>query len=122
LVSHISDGRWEFPKTPIDPDLPPAQALSELAASVGLHGRLFDRQPLGEFHSARAEQARVVTAYLLEVHEVADTWPTQEDVRRRWCYPEEARVRIRRKPLRRLIDVALHSTIVRNESGALTAG
>ena len=63
-----------------------------------------------------------MTAYLLEVHGVSDTWPLQDDVRRRWCYPEEARVRIRRKPLRHLIDVALHSAIVRNELGSLTAG
>src|SRR3954454_2177675 len=82
LVSHISDGRWEFPKTPLDPDLPPAHLLSELAASVGLRGRVFDREPLGQFHSARAEHARVVTAYLFEVHGADDAWPTQVDIRR----------------------------------------
>jgi len=122
LVSNISDGRWEFPRAAIDPDLPPAHRIAELADAVGLRGRAFDGEPLGEFHSARAERARVVTAYLLEVRGVSDTWPLQNDVRRRWCYPEEARVRIRSKPLRHLIDVALRSAIVRNELGAPTAG
>jgi hypothetical protein len=47
--------------------------------------------------------------YLMRVTGVDDRWPKQETHRRIWCLAEEARVRIRRKPLRRFIDLAIHS-------------
>ncbi len=50
-----------------------------------------------------------MTGYLMQVSAVANEWPLMHQYRRLWCLAEEARVRIRRKPLRRFIDLALHS-------------
>ena len=48
-----------------------------------------------------------LVAFLLEVEpvELADSPKTERKIR--WCLPEEARARIRRKPMRRLIDLAI---------------
>jgi hypothetical protein len=45
-----------------------------------------------------------LVAYLFEVD---DPESSQHSRRIRWCFAEEARARIRRKPMRRLIDLAL---------------
>ena len=111
LVSPAADNRWEFPKTSVNGDSPTASLLGELAAVIGLRGHVRDEQPLGSFESSRGNESRSMTGYLMQVLEVIDTWPS--GYRRIWCLPEEARVRIRRKPLRRFIDLALRCDGVR---------
>ncbi len=66
-------------------------------------------EPLGSFVANRQNERRIMFGFLMRVDDVLDDWPHQESHRRLWCLPEEARVRIRRKPLRRFIDLALRS-------------
>jgi hypothetical protein len=50
-----------------------------------------------------------MVGFLMHVEDVSDHWPREDSHRRLWCLPEEARLRIRRKPLRRFIDLALQN-------------
>ncbi len=45
----------------------------------------------------------------MRVTDVDDEWKNRETHRRLWCLAEEARARIRRKPLRQFIDAALQA-------------
>ena len=110
LISPIADSRWEFPKASLDHQgRPLATLLEEAAAAVGLRGHLHQQQPLDRFVAARGSESREMTAYLLQVIDFDESLPTPNGYRRLWCLSEEARIRIRRKPLRRLIDLAAHS-------------
>ena len=109
LVSPMADNRWEFPKTSLDGERAAlSSALTEAAAAMGLRGQLRHDPPLGHFEASRGDESRTMTGYLMRVLESADVWPRQAAYRRLWCLAEEARVRIRRKPLRRFLDLALH--------------
>ncbi|MBI3837693.1 MAG: hypothetical protein HY288_07140 [Planctomycetia bacterium] len=110
LVSPVTENRWEFPKIIIDAQNGQSESLlHQAAAVVGLRGDLLADEPLGQFDSTRGNEARSMIGYLMRVTSVDETWFQQANYRRRWCLAEEARARIRRKPLRRFIDVALHS-------------
>ena len=61
--------------------------------------------------------SRSMSGYLMRVTSVSDSWPKQSSHRRLWCLAEEARARIRRKPLRRFLDLALHSAELHSEAG-----
>jgi hypothetical protein len=107
LIRPALENRWEFPKVVVsNGQCHKALALREAEAAAGLVGHL-DDSPLGEFATSRGAESHSVVAFLMHVtngHDQAVHVPLPT---RRWCLAEEARVRIRRKPLRRLIDEAL---------------
>jgi len=107
LIRPVLENRWEFPKVVVsDGQCHKALALREAEAAAGLVGQL-DDSPLGKFESSRGAETHLFVAFLMRVtngHDQAVHVPLPT---RRWCLAEEARVRIRRKPLRRLIDEAL---------------
>ncbi len=109
LVTPAAENRWEFPRSrvqrPADCEL---DVLQQAAHAAGLHGEV-SGPPLGSFVATRQSQTRNVVGYLMRVDRAEDSWPWQQSHRRLWCLAEEARIRIRRKPLRRFIDLALHS-------------
>jgi hypothetical protein len=110
LVTPISENRWEFPKIALDgPDDYGAARLDQAASNAGLHGMIAVEKPLGSYVASRQNESRSMTAFLMRVDHVEDPWPRKDSHRRLWCLAEEARVRIRRKPVRRFIDLALHS-------------
>ena len=74
------------------------------------------KSALDAFDAARGNEARRVTAYLMQVTLIEDDWPGQATHRRLWCLAEEARARLRRKPLRRFIDLALRAVASANGS------
>jgi hypothetical protein len=121
LVSEIGANRWEFPKAELGAeDAPVAEPLSRAAQTTGLWGEMLEAEPLGDFRATRGCQVRAMTGYLMRVTTASDAWPRQSTHRRLWCLAEEARVRIRRKPLRRFIDLALRqadSQLAANGSG-----
>jgi len=96
-----------------------AASLEQLAESLGFQGTVRNGEPLGHFEAARGSESRTMTGYLMQVTEVANEGTWQGKYRRLWCLAEEARVRIRRKPLRRFIDMALHSDDVHPTFGAV---
>ena len=120
LVSTVADNRWEFPKIPL-PDKADSMAasLEKLAESLGIQGTVRAGEPLGRFEAARGSESRTMAGYLMQVTDVSNEGPWQGKYRRLWCLAEEARVRLRRKPLRRFIDLALHSAEVHSTSGAI---
>jgi len=110
LISPATGSRWEFPKAESDgQSAPEGELLNQAAAAAGLGGSLQENDPLDAFVAARGNEARHTTAYLMQVTHVDADWPRQSTHRRLWCLAEEARVRLRRKPLRRFIDLALRS-------------
>jgi hypothetical protein len=110
LLTPISENRWEFPKVRLEETGEcDAAALSEAAKGAGLRGHVTSDEPLGSYVASRGNETRSMQGYLMRVDRVDDPWPQQESHRRLWCLAEEARVRIRRKPLRRFIDLALRS-------------
>jgi len=109
LLTPLAENRWEFPKIRLDdPAACDAAILERAADEAGLRGTVETGQPLGSFIASRRNETRSMTAFLMRVERADDPWPHQANFRRIWCLAEEARIRIRRKPLRRLIDLALH--------------
>lgn len=110
LVNHGGANRWEFPKTATDADgASPQLLLEKVADSAGLRGHLSSDEPLDAFVAARGNESRSVTAYLMRVTRVDEESSSESRRRRLWCLAEEARARLRRKPFRRFIDLALRS-------------
>ena len=107
LITRTGVSSWEFPRTEADGRTPDVHSLATaLNQTLGLLGTV-DGEPIGRFESARGSESQSVVAFLMEI--TGDGAPRRStELRCRWCFPEEARVRIRRKPLRRLIDAALH--------------
>jgi len=109
LLTPLAENRWEFPKLRLeDPAVCDMEFLRLAAANAGLRGHLPQTEALGQFVASRANEIRSMTGFLMQVEQVEDFWPQQDSHRRLWCLAEEARIRIRRKPLRRFIDLALH--------------
>ena len=113
LISRVKVNRWEFPKLSRREDFSSRALLDEVAKSVGADGELETDEPLAEFVASRCGESCRTSAYLMRVTGVKEQWPEQEARRRLWCLAEEARIRIRRKPLRRFIDLALRQVEAR---------
>jgi ADP-ribose pyrophosphatase YjhB (NUDIX family) len=104
LVSTERTSRWELPHTEI------AEGESSLEAAyrcvleqTGLACRTGQQEPLDDVMATQNRRLVQVVAYLLEAQPGGNGAPH----RIRWCLAEEARARIRRKPMRRLIDLAV---------------
>jgi hypothetical protein len=117
LVTPRSENRWEFPKIRLDSqdDCGSDQVL-RAAREAGLRGDVAGDEPLGSFVAKRQNQTRSTVGFLMQVEHVEDAFPGQQTHRRIWCLAEEARVRIRRKPLRRFLDLALQSVSERRHA------
>ena len=112
---------WEFPKAVVSGgQCRKVLALREAEAAAGLVGQL-DESPLGRFASSRGSHAQSVIAFLMLVTNCHDQSIHISLPTRRWCLAEEARVRIRRKPLRRLIDEAVRRSGQRRGTVSATA-
>ncbi len=110
LLTPLSQNRWEFPKIRLAaPNACDLEILKQAAESAGLRGTIASYEPLGSFVATRQNETRNMVGFLMRVEDIEDPWPRQNSHRRLWCLAEEARVRIRRKPLRRFIDLALQN-------------
>lgn len=117
LVNPVPANRWEFPKISFEGEDSHRDALlTSVAATAGLHGQLHGNEPLGHFVASRGDEVHSMTAYLMHVTVADDAWPQQSSGRRLWCLAEEVRVRLRRKPLRRFIDIALRMIDVKSRT------
>ncbi len=107
LVAQDGDSRWCFPKGLVRASETPADAaLRKATDGTGLDCHVMSNEPLDVFTASRGDEADTVVAVLVCVDDSHED-RVNTGTRRRWCLPEEARVRIRRKPIRRLIDMAL---------------
>jgi hypothetical protein len=108
LVSVSDDSRWDFPRAPVLPDeLRHVTALRAALEIAGVECELELPGPLDQFSASKVESAKTITAFLVRVETENGEHSVGTGYRRRWCFAEEARVRIRRKPIRRFIDLAL---------------
>ena len=108
LVSVSEDSRWDFPRAPARPDeLRQVTALRTALEIAGVECELELPGPLDQFAASKVDPAETITAFLVRVETENGHHSTATGYRRRWCFAEEARVRIRRKPIRRFIDLAL---------------
>jgi predicted NUDIX family NTP pyrophosphohydrolase len=100
------DSRWEFPHGSIR-----AGEAAEVAASRIVHQQFgvncrVDAEPLGEFHIQRNDVVFEVTALLAECIDGGVSRHGRSRRVRRWFLLDEARQRLRRKPMRHCADVA----------------
>lgn len=124
LTRSIDENSWEFPEVAcVNHHVEKtALAVADAMAELGLLGRLAAGGPIGEFRYSRGDHARNVTAYLFHV---LDDAVLAKRSHGRWCMAEEGRRRIRRKPMRRLLDTALKiiggNSTLSPAAGGLTA-
>ncbi|MBI85805.1 MAG: hypothetical protein CMJ81_21630 [Planctomycetaceae bacterium] len=108
LVSVRDDSRWDFPRAPALPDeLRHVTALRTALEIAGVECKLELPGPLDQFAASKVGPAQTITAFLLRAETENGDQSAATGYRKRWCFPEEARVRIRRKPIRRFIDLAV---------------
>ena len=108
LVAENGESRWTFPSDRMGANrLGCLGALKRAVDAAGLECRLQADHPLDSFPASKVDDADTITAFLLPVETVRDDWPGAVNRRRRWCFAEEAKMRIRRKPMRRLIDLSV---------------
>jgi hypothetical protein len=108
LVTPQAQNRWEFPKVKLGRSDSPDKVRDAAAEMAGLIG-LISAEQIGSFVASRKNETRSMVGFLMRVDDSLEAWPKQKSHRRLWCLAEEARVRIRRKPLRRFIDLALQN-------------
>ncbi|MEX0793112.1 MAG: hypothetical protein WD045_08250 [Pirellulaceae bacterium] len=72
---------------------------------MGLQLKPIQTQPISLLTPSRNVPAGKMITFGYFACEEVDTWPGRNFLRRRWCLAEEARYRLRRKPLQRLIDL-----------------
>lgn len=108
LVTPHAENRWEFPKVKLGRNDVAEKVRDAAAAMAGLVGQISADQ-IGSFVASRKNETRNMVGFLMRVDDSLEAWPKRKSHRRLWCLAEEARVRIRRKPLRRFIDLALQN-------------
>ena len=103
LVARGNSSRWHFPQLEAEQfELEsPRQAWIEV---MGFDGSYVSSKPLGVIAPSRTGEGDAMAAYLA----VINAEPLRGLYsRKKWCLAEETRLRIRRKPVRRLVDLAL---------------
>ncbi len=107
LVSGHRNNSWEFPVREVPADSSTEEGVVSTALSVfGLEGKHLSDEPLDQI-PITGSGGRHASVFLLEAVDEVERWGEYLNFRRRWCRAEEARHRIRRKPARRLIDLAV---------------
>jgi 8-oxo-dGTP pyrophosphatase MutT (NUDIX family) len=105
LVSTDRSSRWEFPHSECVANQAPLDVARRcVLEQAGMTCRESTSEALDDVMATQDRQIVQLVAYLLEVEDPESTTPSR---RIRWCFAEEARARIRRKPMRRLIDLGL---------------
>jgi hypothetical protein len=108
LIRAPTDRAWELPMATVDPKAAkPLEVLQQALSRCGLSGHVVGNTPLGQFWSSRGNTNKEITAFLVEATLFDESRAAQADLATRWCLAEEVKVRIRRKPLRRLVDLAI---------------
>lgn len=106
LSSNSNGARWGFHTTPYDSS-GIERLLNVFAVDLGLGCSFRFSQPIDRFSTSRNEEPGDVHAYLLRVDVEYAIWGRSDEFRRRWCLSDEAQLRVRRKPIQRLIDNAV---------------
>jgi 8-oxo-dGTP pyrophosphatase MutT (NUDIX family) len=112
LVTSKSGKRWVIPKGKIDPEHTATEAaLVEAWEEAGLHGRVIG-ETVGAYVYEKVGRAHHVLVFIMEVTEIADTWPEQSIRTREWLDAETAASRVIDDGLPEMIRVALKPMLV----------
>jgi 8-oxo-dGTP pyrophosphatase MutT (NUDIX family) len=115
LVTSSNGKRWVIPKGLIEPGQTAAEAaLQEAWEEAGLVG-LLDQEPIGSFLYDKWCGTCHVVVFLMQVTDVAQSWPESELRRRSWLSPEGALERIDDPGLADIVQTALGKTAVVNQ-------
>jgi hypothetical protein len=97
--------KFELPQISIRPKEPITRAALRAARSkAGLDCKRADPMPLDQFSAIQNDRHTHFISVLVAAPRASEPLAS---ARCRWCFAEEARARIRRKPMRRLIDLAV---------------
>ena len=103
LITTSQGTRWGFPKGIIEPGQTPEQAaLAEALEEAGLRGEI-EGQQLGGYAYTKWDRVLTVRGYLMRVTGEDDHWLESDFRRRVWCTLAEARARIDRPALQKLL-------------------
>lgn len=97
--------RWSFYNFELDGTLRLDRVTSKVEAELGLQLKPIQVQPISLLSPSRNVPAGKMITFGYFTREESEIWPGQHLLRRRWCLAEEARYRLRRKPLQRLVDL-----------------
>jgi 8-oxo-dGTP pyrophosphatase MutT (NUDIX family) len=113
LVTSSSGKRWVIPKGLMEPGKSAGEiALQEAWEEAGLAG-LLQAEPAGSYLYSKYGNTYHVTVFLMQVSEVADTWPESMLRQRAWLTPPQAVLRVQEPGLRELIRAARMELSVR---------
>lgn len=108
LSAPMGTTRWSFYNFELDGNLHLDRVTSKVETELGLRLKPIQDQPISLLSPSRNVPAGKMISFGYFTHEESDTWPGRHLLRRRWCLAEEARYRLRRKPLQRLVDLLEH--------------
>lgn len=104
LVTSSSGKRWVLPKGCIEPGKSAAEiALQEAWEEAGLTGTLERGGPVGSYLYEKLGSTYHVLVFIMNVMEVADTFPEWSLRERCWLKPRQAMLRIEDPGLRAII-------------------
>lgn len=109
LITSRETGRWVLPKGwPMDGMTPAQAAAQEAWEEAGVEGRAFDFV-LGIYSYAKVIDADttvpcVVTAFPVKVKRLADSFPEQEERKRKWFPLKKAAARVDEAELSQIIN------------------
>ncbi len=107
LVKSSSGKRWVVPKGHIEEGQTAGEAgLQEAWEEAGLTGVLRD-ESIGAYQYEKAGVLRHVTVYVMDVTEIARSWPEQDFRERSWLTLLSALARIEEPGLRKLVRKAM---------------
>jgi 8-oxo-dGTP pyrophosphatase MutT (NUDIX family) len=110
LVTSSNGKRWVIPKGLIDPGQTAAEsALQEAWEEAGLVG-LLEQEPLGSFLYEKWCGTCHVVVFLMQVTDVASSWPERELRQRVWLSPAGALARIDDPGLADIVRLALEKS------------
>jgi 8-oxo-dGTP pyrophosphatase MutT (NUDIX family) len=111
LVTSSNGKRWVIPKGLIEPGQTAAEtALQEAWEEAGLVG-LLDQEPLGSFLYEKWCGTCHVVVFLMQVTDVAQSWPESQLRQRSWLSPVGALARIDDPGLVEIVQTALGKTV-----------
>src|SRR5438309_11609284 len=114
LVTSSNGKRWVVPKGLIERGQTAAEAaLQEAWEEAGLVG-LLDQEPLGSFLYEKWCGTCHVVVFLMQVTDVAQSWPESDLRQRSWLSPAGALERIDEPGLADIVQMALGKTALMN--------
>jgi 8-oxo-dGTP pyrophosphatase MutT (NUDIX family) len=112
LVTSSNGKRWVIPKGLIDPGQTAAEtALQEAWEEAGLVG-LLDQDPLGSFIYEKWCGTCHVVVFMMQVTDIAQSWPERDLRQRAWLTPAGALERLDDAGLADIVRLALGKSAV----------